>query len=77
MSLFWLRLLAGVILAILAAIFTAFAFFAIGSIPKSESALVIALWFHGAAAISAVFPLMASYFSIAKALNKLSSDQDL
>lgn len=49
---------AGVVLAILAAIFTAFAFFAIGSIPKSESALVIAMWFHAAAALTAFFPLL-------------------
>ena len=47
----------GTILAIGAAVATALAFLAVGAIPKSEPALVVAMWFHVSALLTAAVAL--------------------
>ena len=47
----------GTIIAVGAAIATALAFLAVGAIPKSEPALVVAMWFHVSALLTAAVAL--------------------
>ena len=44
-------------MAVGAAVATALAFLAIGAIPKSEPALVVAMWFHGSSLLTAAVAL--------------------
>lgn len=47
----------GTIMAVGAAVATALAFLAVGAIPKSEPALVVAMWFHVSALLTAAVAL--------------------
>ena len=47
----------GTVLAIGAAVTTALAFLAVGAIPKSEPALIVAMWVHGSSLLTAAIAL--------------------
>ena len=47
----------GTVMAVGAAVATAVAILAIGAIPKSEPALVVAMWFHGSSLLTAAIAL--------------------
>ncbi|EIE20443.1 hypothetical protein COCSUDRAFT_6072, partial [Coccomyxa subellipsoidea C-169] len=51
----------GFVMGVLAAATAAVAFFVITCIPKTEPALVVSLWFHGAAIVMSIVPLIVGY----------------